>query len=115
MGDTVLTICVLDASTEMPKDANLETRFRYAARRAHHFWLSVDDELRFRGAVGALLVSANDEETTMIESTIDGLRKVTAMVSAAQSGLIVGLPILDDSDRPRPLPLLLWFREERDA
>lgn len=111
---TEVAICATTCKMGMP-EGDLETRFRYAARRAHDYWGSIDDVVRFPGAVAAVFEDSTKEEQQRITDALDGMRKVSALLNAAKAGLNVSLGDMDLSEAHDPAPLMAWFKEERPS
>jgi hypothetical protein len=72
-------------------------------------WFSTTEDQRFRIGVAALHLLSNEEEKARIETTLRGLRAL----SAAMSGVPVNFGALTD-DPEKLVPLMPWFREVKD-
>lgn len=70
-----------------------------------------DDDLRFRIAVGALMLHATPEEKVRIERTLDLARAV----NVAASGVPVDWEAMLDESQPQPLPLQKIYFDVRDC
>lgn len=97
--------CIKDRMT-------LEDRLRATMLAAQDFWMSVDDNVRFQAAIGAVLVSyaEDSEERHHLLRSCESLRKLNAYLGAVQAGLDVKVPELE----PDVLPLFKMWQAAKE-
>lgn len=94
-------------------EPDLIERIRKAMAEAKDYWMSTNDDLRFRAAVGAALVETKDEgEKDRIVRSVQALRDLSAMIS--------GVPVDFERVAERmsefePLPLVKMWHEAKAA
>lgn len=105
-----MTIAVSILRDKIPKDSTLEDRLAFSMRyvRKHEsdlFWMfgRVDDDMKSRTAIAAVMVEASAEEKDRIERSLKPLR----MLAAAVSGIPVDFAALDLAEDNLPL-IKLW-------
>ena len=83
--DPVLAIACHEARREAEKVTSLEDMLRAAMKAMTALWLSTDDDLRFRGAVGGVLMVLDErgdtEASARINSELEALRSLSALLS----------------------------------
>lgn len=81
--DGVLAIACHEAKCAAEKFTVLEDMLRAAMKAMANLWVSTDDDLRFRGAVGGVLMVLGDrgdeEAAARINSELDALRSLSAL------------------------------------
>lgn len=104
-----VAVAIIRPSCEVEPD--LTERIRKAMREAKDFWMSLDDDLRFRAAIGAALVETTDEgEKDRILRSFQILRTL----SAAMSGVPVDAEAVEaQMEGFEPLPLVAMWREAK--
>lgn len=102
-------IIAAEARTESMKEASLEDRLRSAMRAGHNFWMSTDEDVRFRGSVAAVLLHCSEDERERIGEELKMLRDLSALLS--------GVPV--DTERitaaENPIGLMRLWREDDAA
>lgn len=81
MIDAVFMIAVTQAKSAAEKETTLEARLRAAMNATKDHWLLVDEDARFRAALGAVLLLSDTEDKDRIEKEVRELRTLSAMVS----------------------------------
>jgi hypothetical protein len=76
-------IAITDVRAACKDEPDLEQRVRKAMRQAHTFWLSTDDQLRFRAAVAAAVMESPPSEATAIMESLGALQ---LMAGAMETG-----------------------------
>lgn len=79
--DMMVSIAVQSAQSVVAKEDTLEDKLRAAMRETMHFWMTTDEDIRFRGAVGAVLLCCTVEEKVRLEDELRVLRDLTAMTA----------------------------------
>lgn len=110
MADVVLTMAIQDAELAISKGKyNLAKAADAVMARVQEFWLSTDDDLRFRAACGALMKYANESDRARLTQEFQAIRVLTAALS--------GVPI-EASAFPKlekPLKLVERFQKAKQA
>lgn len=98
----------------IPKGAPLRARIEAAMRfvLAHGeeiFWLSpsVDDDLRFKTAVAAVMIAGDAEDREILDRSLKPLRYLSSMLS----GVVVNTDAFADSITEDLIPLLLIWHD----
>jgi hypothetical protein len=112
MDMAAISIGAAEAKQAASKHQDFEARCDAAMRHMHNFWLSTDEDLRFRGAVGGLIILYDEEgNQEMVE-------RITTEVKALQSlsALISGTPVniermVADAERHESLGLMKRWQE----
>lgn len=116
MNDTLLAIAVADMRPACKDEPDLTERLRKAMKAAQSFWMSTDDDLRFRGACGAAMLESPEDEKQKIVYSVQEMRKVNMMLMAAMSGASVDIAAtLDGIDMEKVLPLKKLWDEAKAA
>lgn len=105
MTDALAMIAISYIRPKLEGVSDLIEKFKIAFAEAQEFWLTTDDQVRFKAAVAAVFLETSDPiERQRIEETA----KFIGAISAAMSGVPVNL----DAALPEgcePLPLIgLW-------
>ena len=83
--DSVLAIACHEAKCEAEKFTTLDGMLRAAMKAMAALWVSIDDDLRSRGAVGGVLMVLNErgdaEAAARINSELEALRSLSALLS----------------------------------
>ncbi len=107
MNDTVLMIAVTDIRPACAGESDLTQRLDKAFRQARRFWLSTDENLRFKAAVVAVTMETTDEEEkTQIEWSS---RMLYAYARLCGGGSVEELP--EPPPEIKLLPLIKMWRE----
>ena len=105
--DMMVSIAAQSAQSAAEKEDTLEAKLRAAMKETLHFWMTNDEDIRFRGAVGAVLLCCSDEEKERIEENLIALRSLSAMTA--------GVPV-DPSGLKvpeKPIQLLRLWKEAK--
>lgn len=112
--------CILVAVTEIEmylkgkKNLPLVERIKYAMQKASNHWLVTNEDDQFRAAIGAVLVTANEEEKEKINSELKLLKALSAAatgVSVDFTQLFAQLPVSETE----PLGLRGIWQEVKEA
>jgi len=81
MSDTLILIAATEAKGAVDVSRPLKDQARQAMNITNSFWLSTDQEVRFRGAIAALLLAnkGNEEITERINMEMRSLNALAAM------------------------------------
>ncbi len=92
--EAMILIAASDAQPYVDVSQPLETQMRAAMEVTKDFWMSTDEDVRFRGAVAAVLLKTkgNDEVLERINTEMQALNSLAAAMS--------GIPV----DMERALP-----------
>ena len=113
MSDVMLSLVVTECKSAVEScHDSIEDKARAAMRVAKDHWMVLDQDIQFRGAIGALLIhyGKDSPEYKRIASELDSLRKLSAILQAAQAGLSVNLSE-DDVPKHEPLGLMKMWHE----
>ncbi len=95
MEDAALVIAITEAQRAAERYQVLEDMLRAAMKEMHSFWLSVDDDLRLRGAVGGTMLvlqdRGRDEEVQRLTGEMNALRALSAACSIPGVSLDCGV------------------------
>lgn len=112
MSDAFVAIIAAECKDAVAAANSLEDKARAAMKVAKGSWLTLDQDVQFRGAVGALLIHYGlaSPEYERIAAELSSLRKLSAILQAAEVGLSVNLT---DADLPKhePIGLLRMWQE----
>ena len=81
MNETVMLVAVDDIKQVCEGEPDVIKRLEKAMKKAQDFWLSTDDDLRFRAACAAAMVTGNTSDRERIVRSIKVLRALSAMLS----------------------------------
>ncbi len=106
----MLLICIshIDHGREWV-ETDLKERLARAFEMSQSFWMTTDDDVRFRAAVGAVLLKSSPEEKALITESMKPLR----MLAAALSGAEIDLSNIPDMEGL--IPLMKMYNEAKDA
>jgi len=93
MNDTILLIAITEAKEAAKNETTLEGRLRVAMNTAKDFWMSTDDDLRFRAAIGAAMLLSDEPDKELITQELKQIRTLSAILN--------GVPV--DLDAIKPL------------
>lgn len=109
-----LSNCILVAITETQMciekmdDEPLEARLKKAMQEMQHHWLVTNQEEQFQAAVGAVLITATEEEKERINAELRTLKAL----SAAMSGVPVDMGrAVDALEGIKPVGLTKIWKE----
>lgn len=108
-GDHVVAVAaqVIAAEANIKLDESLAERLRAAMKVGREHWMITDEDERFRASVGAVLLSATEDEREQISTELGVLRDFSALCS--------GVPV--DVGRiqmpENPIGLLGLWREKQ--
>jgi hypothetical protein len=109
MSETALMIAVSDIRSSCAGEPDIMERLRKAMRKAQHFWMSTDDDLRFRGAVGAAMLESSPEEQERIKRSVQSLRSFSAMLSGVPVDTDAMIAQMGDDN----IPLIAMWNEAK--
>ncbi len=99
-------------TTSAATDGSLEEKVKAAMGRTVDHWMCTVEDERFRAAIGGVMLDCGEgsEGWQRLADEIAGITKVSAMINAAQAGLVVDLERSDiTAPLHEPLGLLkLW-------
>src|SRR3954470_24275984 len=101
MNIAVMSINAQLAERDVKAAVGLENKIKAAMRAViRENWMDTNDDSTMRSALAAVLldVGQHSEDGQRITRTMDGLRKLSALLAAAQAGLHV---TLDEADLPK--------------
>ena len=113
MNDVMLSLVVAECKPEVERTTgSIEDKAQAAMRVAKDHWMVLDRDVQFRGSIGALLIhyGKDSPEYERIASELDSLRKLSAILQAAQAGLSVNLSE-DDVPKHESLGLLKMWQD----
>lgn len=106
---SAMIVTAVALRNDVPKDVPLRERLAFAMRAVrtpgnHYSFMCTTDEQMFRGAIGAVLLTCDEDERAQIVDAIWNLR----ILSAAIEGLPVDLAQLTLDHEPRLRLMELW-------
>lgn len=108
----VLAIAFADIRPACRGEADVVERIRKAMLKAQDFWMSIDDDIRFRGAVGAaMLETADAVEKERIERSIRAVRSFSALLS----GVPVDVEAIVRDAGEDVIPLMRMWQEAKES
>ena len=113
MSNAMLMIVISECTPAVEKcDGDLKEKIRASMNAAKDHFMVRDRDIQFRGAIGAVMqhYGKESDEYKRMASEIDGLRKLSAMLSAMQAGLSVSIPDVED-DAPEPIGMMKMWHE----
>jgi hypothetical protein len=92
-----LLIAIHEAKAAIDPTQPIEVQARAAMNAVKDFWLTTDDDLRFRGAIGGLLLAneKNERITKQITTEIKILRDLNAMMTGVSVDTLHMMPPKD--------------------
>jgi predicted Zn-dependent peptidase len=99
MNDGVLAIGIHEAKAAIQDPVDLKDALAMSMKAMKQFWLSTDDNVRFRAALGGVMqyYGQDSQEFEQLEWEIKQMKKLNAFLAAAQSGLEVKVPEIDET------------------
>lgn len=90
---------------------DIKAKLTVAMRNTYGHWIVTDEDEQFRSAVGAVMMHYGEgsDEFRRLEAEMRQIQKISAMIQAAQAGLSVSPPEIDESFEPIGL-LGLWHK-----
>jgi uncharacterized protein YunC (DUF1805 family) len=76
-----IMVAITDIAGQLDREKSIEEQFRKAMELALNHWLVVNEDDRFKSAVGAVIVDASEEEREIVANEMKGLRTLSAMIS----------------------------------
>ena len=115
MNDGVMVIAVHDAAGAIKDGMTTEEMLRATMKQAQDFWLSVDDDVRLRGAIGAVLqhIGTDHDDYDDLVQSVESLKKAAAILGALQAGVMVDISEADAE--PPKYKLMEFWREAKKA
>lgn len=98
-----ILVAVTELKQSVDADKPITERLKAAMAQARQHWLVTNEDDQFRAAIGAVLLSATDDEKARIESELKALRAL----SAATAGVPINFAALDTQKDPIGL-LKIW-------
>lgn len=104
-GDHAVAIAaqVIESEAEIKQEMSLEDRLRAAMGCGRDHWMVTDEDERFRASVGAVLLSANEDERERIAVELRGLRDLSALLN----GVPVDVTRIERQENPIGL-MRIW-------
>lgn len=113
----ILSLVSMEAQHVIKPEMSIVERMEAASLSAIRHWMAPSEDVMFRGAVAAVLLSypEGSEERERIKREMQVVQKLNAILVAAQAGVGVDLSNLDEDDevRANPIGLLNIFRRVR--
>lgn len=100
--DNILLIVAHEARDAANKFESLEDKITAAMKSACNAWITTNDDERFRGAIGGVLMcyKEDSQEYQRLKKEIEAIKKMSAFFNAANAGLTVDSPKLDFDFKP---------------
>lgn len=114
MSDVMLMLVVSECQDAVKNCANggFEDKLRAAMTAAKDHWMVLDKDTQFQGAVAAVLLhyGKDSEEGKRLVYEINAIRKISAILNAAQAGVSVNLHDVGDKEKCEPVGLMkMWW------
>lgn len=116
MSDNVIAIAVSYILPEIKGIPDLDERFRRACKEAHKFWLSTDDDIRFKAALSAVTLETEDpDQAARLERSATALAAVSRMLTAGRLDANID-DVLNFPEGFVPLRMLqIWMETKKEA
>lgn len=115
MNDAMIMIAAADIRSAIRSEPDLVRRIEKAFAKAQHFFMSTDDNLRFSGALAAVLMeTADEDEKERVVASKRALDRFSAFLTAAQAGLSID-PSSLPGDEEDYLPLMKMWHDAKAA
>jgi hypothetical protein len=117
--DAAAMICAADVSSHLESGGHcakpLKERVELAFKQARKFWMTTEDDPRFRGALAGVMTAdgCSKEDKDILISSMNSVQKLNAMLTAGRAGLAVELSE-DDMPKDTDLPLLGMWHESSE-
>jgi hypothetical protein len=79
--DNLILLVMAESRMAVKPEDSLEDRCRASMKAAKGHWMVLDEDMQFKGAIAAVLETANDEETHRITSELEVLKALSAAMS----------------------------------
>lgn len=76
-----MMLAIQEIESTLDKEAPIKERLTQAMKLSRNHWLIVDEDQQFRCAVGAVIITASQDERLIIEYEMDVLRALSAGAS----------------------------------
>jgi len=112
MTTTAAMICVHHVRPALKGITDLDERVRAAFKEAQSFWASTDEDIRYRGAVAAVVLETTDQKGRLERSI-----KIVSSLGALMVGVPVNLELLEGELKAfKPVPLVgMWKDAVKEA
>lgn len=113
----VMSINAQLAKRDVEEAVGLENKIKAAMKAVlRENWMDTNDDSMMRSALAAVLlnVGQDSEDGKTLLRSMDALRKLSAILTAAQAGLSVNLEHMDMPEEPY-LALIPWWNEAKAA
>lgn len=113
-GNAIAMIAAADIRPKIKNVPDLIARIAAAFDAAQDFYMTTDDDTRFRGALAAVLLETpNDADKERVIASKKALDKLDAIIKGSQAGLVFEL---SENDMPRAdnIPLLKMWHDAVD-
>jgi len=108
MDNPTITLAIHEAwNVSKDTDGTTEEKLVAAMQAMRNFWLSSDEDLQFRGAVGGVMLDIGQDHPDFgaLQTEVIDLKKYGAFISALSAGVEARIP---EVGRPRFNLLKLW-------
>lgn len=110
MNNAMLSLVSADVRPACRDEPDLIKRIEKAFAKVQDFWMSTDDELRFRGALAAVFVETKDDgQAEHLRRSINALNSLNALIR----GVPVNMEAVLDEMGDDPLPLMKLWHEAK--
>jgi hypothetical protein len=119
-GDAALAIAMTVAREAVKRevasnpDATLEDRLKASMKEMSSFWMTTDDDLRFRGALGGVLetLDRDSADYNRLIREIEAIRNLSALMSGVP--VDIARAFSESEDKPEPIGAIGMWREMND-
>ena len=114
MNNSVMIIAITEMLQTINESQGIEDRLKASMKIAKHHWLVTAEDERFKAAVGAVMQSYGhgSPEWTQLETELKGLAQMSAIINAAQAGLVVDADSIElPPEGFKPIGLTKLWRE----
>lgn len=116
MTDVMLAIVAMEAGIACKGEPDLIKRIKKAMRSARGHWMVLDPEIQLRGALAAALQESEGADRERLETSVERLKKASALIAALTAGVTVDFDALAEDDPSEDgvedIPILkLWEAE----
>lgn len=94
-----MLIAVHEARDACKGEPDLVKRLEKAMRATRDHWMETNPDAQFRSAVAAAMLESDEADKDRIQRSMDGLRKVSALIGALQAGVPVDFEKLGEEQK----------------
>jgi len=103
-----LILAIKEIASKLDRNASLEIRLKQAMREALNHWLVTDENEQFNCAIGAVLLTASQEEKDKINQEMRFLKALSAGIPVDWEKILI------EMQNQKPIGLLRLWEETKN-